>query len=212
MTRPTGGSDRAGDGADGLECDDMSTDPDTILLEAEEHMEKALEYLRKEFRGLRTGRASPALVEFVKVDYYGSQTDLKAVASITVPEPAQLLIKPFDVGAIGAIKQGIEASGLSLNPIVESKQIRLMLPALTADRRQQIVGHCKKLAEECRVTLRNARRDANKHAETLSKQPGTHYPEDDINTLKEEIQALLKKYEEEVDKRVEEKSKEITTV
>lgn len=190
----------------------MSTDPDTILLETEEAMEKALEYLKHEFRGIRTGRASPGLVEFLKVDYYGSPTDLKAIAAITVPEPTQLLIKPFDTGAMSAIKHAIEASGLGLNPIGEGKQIRLVLPALTSERRGQLVNHCKKLAEEARVTLRNARRDANKHADALSKQPGTHYPEDEINTLKEEIQGMLKKYEDTIDKMVDEKSKEITTI
>ncbi|HRJ50621.1 MAG: ribosome recycling factor [Phycisphaeraceae bacterium] len=190
----------------------MTTDPDTILLETQEAMEKAVDYLKKEFRGLRTGRASPALIEFVKVEYYGSMTDLKSIASISVPEPAQLLIKPFDAGAIGAIRQAIESSGLNLNPISEGKQIRLVLPALTSERRAQLVGHCKKLAEEARVTLRNARRDANKHAEGLAKQAGTHYPEDEIETLKEEIQALLKQNEDGIDKMVEEKSKEITTV
>ncbi len=190
----------------------MSTDPDTILLETEEAMEKATDYLKKEFRGLRTGRASTALVEFIKVDYYGSMTDLKSIAAINIPEPAQLLIKPFDVGAMAAIRHAIEASGLNLNPIGEGKQIRLVLPPLSADRRAQLVNHCKKLAEEARVTLRNARRDGNKHAETLAKAPGAHYPEDEIETLKEEIQGLLKKYEETVDKMVEEKSKEITTI
>lgn len=190
----------------------MSTDPDTILLGTEEAMEKAVEYLKKEFRGLRTGRASPALVEFVKVEYYGSMTDLKSIAAISVPEPAQLLIKPFDVSAMSAIKHAIEASGLNLNPIGEGKQIRLVLPALTAERRAQLVNHCKKLAEEARVTLRNARRDANKHADQLGKAPASHVPEDEVETLKEEIQSLLKKYEETIDKMVEEKSKEITTI
>lgn len=190
----------------------MTTDPDTILLETEEAMEKAVEYLKKEFRGLRTGRASTALVDYIKVEYYGSMTDLKAIAAISVPEPAQLLIRPFDAGSVGAIRQAIESSGLSLNPIVESKQIRLVLPALTAERRTQLVNHCKKLAEEARVTLRNGRRDANKHADALSKAPGAHYPEDEITTLKDEIQALLKKYEETIDKMVEDKSREITTI
>src|SRR3954466_13475911 len=89
----------------------MSTDPDTILLETEEHMEKALDHLKNELRGVRTGRASPAMVEYLKVDYYGSMTDLKALAAISVPEPTQLLIKPFDQGAMPGIKQAIEKSG-----------------------------------------------------------------------------------------------------
>ncbi len=190
----------------------MTTDPDTILLETEEAMEKAVDYLKHEFRGIRTGRASPAMVEYVKVDYYGTSTDLKALASISVPEPTQLLIKPFDPGAIGDIKKGIETAGLGLNPMVEGKQIRLMVPALSGERRQQLVAKVKKLGEEQKVALRNVRRDGNKHADGLKNAPGKHYPEDEIETLKHEVQELLKKYEGEVDKRVEEKTKEILEV
>ncbi len=188
------------------------SDPDTILLETDDAMTKACEYLKHELRGLRTGRASTGMVDFLKVDYYGSMTDLKALALVAVPEPAQLIIKPFDPSSISAIKHAIEASGLGLNPIVEAKQIRLVIPALSAERRQQLVTRCKKLAEEARVTLRNARRDANKHAEALASQTGRHYPEDEIERLRLEIQEMLKKYEDEVDKRIEEKTKEITTV
>ena len=189
------------------------SDPDTILIETEDHMTKAIDYLKHEMRGIRTGRASPALVEFLKADYYGSMTELKALASISVPEPTQLLIKPFDVGAIGAIKTAIETSGLGLNPMVEGqKQIRLNIPALSAERRQQLIARCKKLGEEAKVVIRNARRDGNKHAEALEKQAGTHVPEDEIKQLKEEIQTLLKKYEDDIDKRVEDKTKEVTQI
>lgn len=188
------------------------SDPDTILLETEEAMEKAVEYLKHEFRGLRTGRATTALVDFLKVDYYGSMTELKALAAISIPEPTQILIRPFDQGSISAIRHAIEASGLGLNPIVEPKQIRLVIPALSAERRQQLSARVKKLGEETKVILRNGRRDANKHAEALSSQPGVHVPEDEIETLKEEIQSLLKKYEDDVDKRVDEKTKEIMQI
>jgi ribosome recycling factor len=188
------------------------SDPDTILLETEETMVKAVEYLKSEIRGIRTGRASPAMVEFIKADYYGTLTDLKALASISVPEPSQLLIKPFDAGALPAIKHAIEASGLGLNPMVEAKHIRLVVPALSAERRTQLISKLKKMGEEQKTAIRNVRRDANKHAEGLSKQPGTHFPEDEINTLKDEIQKLLKKFEDEIDKRLEEKVKEIQTI
>ncbi|MCW5766486.1 MAG: ribosome recycling factor [Phycisphaeraceae bacterium] len=187
------------------------TDPDTILLETEEHMTKALDYLKKELKGVRTGRASPALIEFVKVDYYGAQSDLKSLASISVPEPSQLLIKPFDAGSISEIKKAIEASGLGLNPIPEGKQIRLNIPPLSGDRRKQLVGHCKKVGDEAKVTLRNARRDGNKHADAL-KNGAKHFPEDEIETLKTEIQELLKKFEAEVDAAVAAKCKEVETV
>ncbi|HYE02582.1 MAG TPA: ribosome recycling factor [Phycisphaerales bacterium] len=187
-------------------------DPDTILLETEELMTKAVDYLKKELRGLRTGRATPALVEFVKVDYYGALTDLKSLASISVPEPTQLLIKPFDAGAVHEVKKAIEASGLGLNPMVDGKQVRINVPALSGDRRKQLIAHAKKLAEEAKVSLRNARRDGNKHADALTKSTARHYPEDEIQTLKDEVQDLLKKYESEVDHIVEAKQKEIETV
>lgn len=187
------------------------TDPDTILLEAEEAMTKSLEHLKKELRGMRTGRASPAMIEFVKVDYYGTSSDLKNIASISVPEPSQLLIKPFDAGSVGEIKKAIESSGLGLNPISEGKQLRLNIPALSGDRRKQLVTHCKKLGEETKVSIRNARRDANKHADGL-KSAAKHFPEDEIEGLKTEIQDLLKKYETSTDEAVAAKSKEIETV
>jgi ribosome recycling factor len=185
-------------------------DPDTILLTAEEGMEKALDYLKHELRGIRTGRASPAMVEYVKVDYYGASSDLKSLAIISVPEPTQILIKPFDAGSVSEIKKAIESAGLGLNPMPEGKQLRINVPPLSGDRRQQLVGKCKKLAEETKIVLRNARRDANKHADGLK--GGGHIPEDEIETLKTEIQDLLKKYETEVDKKVEEKTKEIAEV
>ncbi len=190
----------------------MSTDPDTILLEAEEGMTKALEYLKKELRGMRTGRASTALVEYIKVDYYGAPTDMKSLASISIPEPTQILIKPFDAGCLQDVKRAIDAAGLGLNPMVDGKQIRLNMPALTGDRRKQLATHCKKLGEETKVSLRNARRDANKHVDVLAKDAKAHVPEDEIETLKTEIQDLLKKYEAETDDLVAKKTKEVMEV
>lgn len=173
-------------------------------------MEKAVEYLKHELRGVRTGRASPALVEYVKVNYYGTSTDLKALALISVPEPTQLLIKPFDAAAVQEIKKAIEVSGLGLNPVVEGKQLRIVIPPLSGERRQQLVARVRKLGEECKVVLRNARRDANRHADALK--ASGHFPEDEIEILRGEIQDLLKKYEADVDKRVEEKTREILEV
>lgn len=187
-------------------------DPDTILLETEESMTKAVEHLKKELRGMRTGRASTALVEFVKVDYYGQHQDLKNIAAISTPEATQILIKPFDAGSIQEIKKAIEQAGLGLNPMVEGKQIRLNIPSLTGDRRKQLVGHCKKVGEDTKVSLRNARRDGNKHADALKNDPKAHIPEDEIDRLKEEVQNLLKKYETEAEELVTKKSKEIETI
>ncbi|MGD9789522.1 MAG: ribosome recycling factor [Phycisphaerales bacterium] len=188
------------------------TDPDSILLFAEEHMEKAVEYLKQEFRGIRTGRAHPALVEFVKVDYYGSMTELKSLAAISVPEPSQLLVKPFDAGSVAAIKTAIEGAGLGLNPMPEGKQLRITIPMLSSERRQKLVAQCKKLAEEQKVAIRNIRRDANKHADALAKAPTGGLPEDEIDTLKEEIQSLTKKAEENVDTLTNNKMKEVQEV
>ncbi len=187
------------------------SDPDTILLEAEDQMTKAMDYLRKEFQGIRTGRASTALVDYIKVDYYGSPTDLKQLAAISIPEPTQILIKPFDAGSIGEIKKAIENSGLGLNPMTEAKQIRLNIPMLSTDRRKQLAAQAKKLAEEQKVVLRNTRRDANKHADALTKGE-KHYPEDEIETLKNEIQELLKKYEKQMEEIYEAKATEIMEV
>jgi ribosome recycling factor len=134
-------------------------DLDEALLECEEHMEKSVDYLRDELRGVRTGRASPALVEYVKVDYYGSATDLRQLANISVPEPTQLLIKPFDASVLSEIVKAIQQSGLGLNPMTEAKQIRLVMPPLSTDRRKQLAGSVKKMGEQAKIAVRNARRD-----------------------------------------------------
>ncbi|MCA9278703.1 MAG: ribosome recycling factor [Phycisphaeraceae bacterium] len=190
----------------------MSTDPDTILLEAEEAMAKAIDYLDHEMRGMRTGRASPALVEYIKVEYYGSPTDLKQIAAVSVPEATQLLIKPFDATSVSDIRKALEASDLGLNPQVEGKQIRLNIPPLSRERRQQLVGHVKKMGEEQKVVVRNARRDANKHAEALAKDKDAHFPEDELKTLKDEIQELTKKYEGMIDTKIDAKSTEVMEI
>ncbi|MEO1584510.1 MAG: ribosome recycling factor [Planctomycetota bacterium] len=186
-------------------------DPDTILLEAEEQMTKAIDYLTQEFKGLRGGRASTALVEFVKVDYYGAQTDLKSLAAVSTPEPTQILIKPFDAGAVSEIRKALEESDLGLSPNVDGKQIRLNVPPLSTERRQQLVGKAKKLAEDSKVVMRNARRDANKAADALGK-GDSNISEDEVSTLKDEIQELLKKHEASIDSLVKDKSAEIMEV
>lgn len=186
--------------------------PDQILKDAEDRMDKAIDHLKSELRGIRTGRASTALVDFVKVDYYGSMTDLKALASISIPEATQILIKPFDAGAVQEIKKALEASDLGLNPQIDDKQIRINIPPLSTDRRKQLVGHAKKVSEETKVAMRNVRRDANKHADALKDAKDQHYSEDEIKTLKQEIQDVIKKHEATVEKVTDDKSKEIMEV
>ena len=183
---------------------------DDILLDGEEHMEKALEHLRHELRSVRTGRASPALVENVKVDYYGTPTDLRAIASITVPEATQILIKPFSPQDLKSIEKAINDSKLGLTPHSDGKQLRLILPPLSQERRQQLAGQCKHFAEEAKVRIRNARRDANKIADT--EQKGGVLTEDEANNTKEQIQELTKNYEAKVDELIEHKRKEIMAV
>lgn len=186
----------------------MTATPDSILKDAEAQMKKASEYLKSELRGIRTGRATTSMVDMIKADYYGSHTEIKNMAAVSVPEPHQILIKPFDAASIGAIREAIEKSGIGLNPIVEAKQIRINVPTLDANRRKQLATQAKKLAEEQKVVCRNARRDANKHAEALK----GAVPDDEIETLKEEIQEMLKKYEGEMDKALEAKTKDIMEV
>ena len=187
-------------------------DQDEILLTTEEAMEKAVTYLTNELRGIRTGRASTALVDFIKVDYYGSQSDLRSIALISIPEPTQLLIKPFDPSSTQAIVKAIQASGLGLNPMSEGKQIRLMLPPLSGERRQQLMGSVKSMGEQAKITLRNARRDGNKNLETLKKDKTQHISEDAVEAAIEEVQNLLKKYEQQVDSLIASKNKEIQEI
>lgn len=189
-----------------------ATTPNAILKDAGQSMDKALEYLKNELRGIRAGRASTALVEYIKVDYYGSPTDLKSLAAISVPEPTQILIKPFDAGSVGEIRKAIESSNLGLNPQVDGKQIRVNIPALSGDRRKQLVAQAKKLGEDAKIAVRNVRRDANKHADGLTKVKDLHISEDEVKGLKDEIQNLLKKHEAAIDAAIEAKSKEIMEV
>ncbi|HEX7009622.1 MAG TPA: ribosome recycling factor [Phycisphaeraceae bacterium] len=185
---------------------------DEILLTAEESMDKAVDYLKNELRGVRTGRASTGLVEYIKVDYYGSTTDLRQLALISVPEPTQILIKPFDPGSLQEIAKAIQNAGLGLNPVVEAKQIRLSLPPLSGERRSQLIGSVRQMGEQAKVSIRNARRDANKHLDQLAKDKAAGISEDDIESSKEEVQELTKKYEAQVDELVSKKTKEIEEV
>jgi ribosome recycling factor len=183
---------------------------DDILLECEEHMEKATEHLKNELRGIRTGRASTAIVEHVKVDYYGTPTDLKSIAALSVPEPTQILIKPFTPGDIKHIEKALNDANIGLTPHSDGRQIRLQLPPLSQDRRMQLAGQCKKFAEEVKIHIRNARRDANKQAENEEKESAI--TEDEAKSCKEQIQDLTKTYEAKVDEMIEHKQKEIMTI
>ncbi len=183
---------------------------DDILLECEEHMEKATNHLQHELRSVRTGRASPALVEHIKVDYYGSPTDLKSIAAISVPEATQLLIKPFSPGDLKSIEKAINDSKLGLTPHSDGKTLRIQLPPMSQDRRQKLAGQCKEFGETAKIQIRNARRDANKAID--GEQKGGDLTEDDAEGAKEQVQELTKSYETKIDEMIAAKQKDIMTV
>jgi len=183
---------------------------DDILFDVEEHMEKALEHLRHELRGIRTGRASPALVEHVMVEYYGTPTPLKSIAAINVPEAMQILIKPFNPQDLKAIERGISDSKVGMTPHSDGKQLRLMLPPMSQETRLKMVGQCKGIAETAKVSIRNARRDGNKLVE--SEEKGGILTEDEAKKAKEQVQDLTKAYEQKVDDLIEHKRKEVMEV
>ncbi len=180
---------------------------DDILLDVEEKMETAIEYLRKEFRGIRTGRASAGLVDHIKVEYYGSPTDLRQLATISTPDASLILIKPFDPSCLKDIEKAIYASSIGITPNNDGKVIRLAIPPLSTERRQQLAGQLKKMSEATRVAIRNARRDGNKEADKEEK--ASEMTEDDAKRTKEEIQKLTDTYEKKVSEILEAKTKEV---
>ena len=184
-------------------------DLDEALMTAEEGMEKAVDYLKSELRGVRSGRASTGLVEYVKVDYYDSPTDLRQLAMITVSGPTQLLVKPFDSSTTQLIVKAIQTAGLGLNPLSEGKQIRINIPLLSGERRAQLVGSVRQMGERGKVAIRNARRDGNKHIDQAGKDKTLHISEDDVAGAKDEMQELVKSYEKKVDDMLDAKTKEI---
>jgi ribosome recycling factor len=171
------------------------------------NMEKAVEFLRNELKSVRTGRATPGLVENLVVDYYGSPTPLKSLATIAIPEPACIVIKPFDPGCLKDIEKAIKNSDLSLAPVPEGKMIRLNIPPLSEERRIQIVQQVKQLGEKAKVSVRNIRRDANKQLD--DEQKNKAITEDDCKKSKEQIDDITKKNVEQIDEIVKNKSDEI---
>ncbi len=183
-----------------------------IQKEATAQMIKALDYLKSELKGVRTGRATPSLIEFVKVEAYGSESELRSLAMVQAPEPTQLLVKPFDPGTINDIIKGIEKAGLGLNPMSDGKSLRISIPALSGDRRKDLISSCKAMGEQAKVAIRNSRRDANKHIDQAEKNKALGLSEDQIKSAKDAVQDLLKKHEAEVDKLIAEKTKQIEEV
>ena len=166
---------------------------DEILFDVEERMEKAIDVLKHALAGIRTGRANPGLVDSLRVEVYGSPTPIKQVASVTAPEPTQIVIRPYDPGTLKDIEKAIQASGLGFTPLNDGRVIRLNVPPLSTEVRRKMVGRVKELTEETKVAVRNVRRDGNKAADQEEKDKTLS--EDDRDQIKEQIQELTKKFE-----------------
>ena len=182
-------------------------DQDEILLDAEDRMEKAVQILHGQLQGLRTGRATAGLVDSIRVDFYGSPTPLKQIANISIPEPQQILIRPFDASTLTNIAKAIQSSDTGLSPNSDGRMIRLNVPPLSNERRRQLSSRVKELAEEARVAIRNVRRDANKHADQAEKDKTL--TEDDCKHTKDQVQELTKKHEGKVNDLAATKEKEV---
>jgi ribosome recycling factor len=178
-----------------------------IIAEHKEQMIKALDFLRGELRSVRTGRASAGLVENLIVDYYGSPTPLKQIATIAVPEAVMIVIKPFDPASMKDIDRAIKNSELSLAPISDNKLIRLNIPPLSEERRKQIVQQVRQMGEKAKVSVRNIRRDANKQLD--EEQKSKAISEDDRDKGKKDIDNLTKEYADKIDEVIKAKSEEI---
>ncbi|MCK4908278.1 MAG: ribosome recycling factor [Planctomycetes bacterium] len=174
---------------------------------SEQKMNKALDVMKDEFKRIRTGRATPGLVENIKVDYYGTPTMLKQLATISIPEPKLLIIKPFDVNSTGDIEKAILKSEIGITPNNDGKLIRLVVPPLSEERRKQLTKGIKELVEKAKISIRNIRRDAIKQGE--DEEEKKILSEDDKFRLKEKMQELTTKKEKESGELLAKKTKEI---
>ena len=183
---------------------------DERLQQYDNKMQKSFDNLLAEFGSVRAGRANPHVLDKLKVDYYGTPTGLQQVANISVPEPRMLLIQPWESSMVRVIEKAILTSDLGINPTNDGKVIRLTFPELTEERRKELAKDIKKKGESAKVAVRNIRRDANDFLKKLGK--SSDISEDEVKELEEKVQKLTDKYVADIDKAVEEKSKEILTV
>ena len=164
-----------------------------IIDDAKERMEKAIEILKKNLSGIRTGRANPGLVDSLRVDAYGSPTPIKQLAQVGAPEPTQIVIRPYDAGLIKEIEKAIVASDLGFNPQSDGRVVRINIPPLSGDVRKKMVGRIKELTEDAKISIRNVRRDGNKAADQAEKDKTVS--EDQRDDVKDKVQELTKEYE-----------------
>ena len=179
---------------------------DDILMETEMKMEASVESMEKRLITIRAGRANPAILDGVMVSYYGVDTPLKQLATISIPEARQLMIKPFDRTTLGAIEKGIYEANVGLTPNNNGEVIILNIPILTEDTRREYVKQAKTICEECKIALRNIRQDANSDIKKLE------VPEDEIKNGQEDVQELINKYNKIVDEKFKIKEQELMTV
>ena len=175
----------------------------------DDKMKKTYEHLENDYLGIRAGRAKPHVLDKLRVDYYGTPTPIQQVGNITIPEARMIQIAPWEKSLIKEIEKAIMSSDIGINPSNDGSVIRLVFPELTEERRKYLVKDVKKKAEECKVAVRNIRRDGNDAFKKLAKE---EVSEDEIKELTDELQKLTDKYVKDVDKLMEEKSKEIMTV
>ncbi len=180
---------------------------DDIYLEAADRMEKAVHAFEHQLRTIRTGRASPSLVDHIRVDYYGAMTPLGQIANIATPEPQLIVIRPFDPTALKAIEKAILGSEVGITPNNDGKLIRLAIPPLSEERRRQLANQVKQLGEQAKVAIRNVRRDANRDIDKL--EADSAVTEDQAHKSKDDIQELTKDSETKVDDLIKRKSEEI---
>jgi ribosome recycling factor len=176
---------------------------------AKEGMSKAITHLEKEFQKIRAGKASPAMLDGVSIDYYGVNTPINQTANITSPDPRQIIVQPWDKSVIGLIEKAIMAANLGFNPKNEGEVLRIIVPSVTEERRRDLVKQAKVEAENSKVGIRNIRRTANDEAKKLEKEGVS---EDDVKKLQEDIQKLTTEYIDKVDKVTEAKEKDIMTI
>ena len=177
-----------------------------ILEETELNMESAIENMEKRFTNVRAGRANPAILDGVMVSYYGAPTPLKQLATISIPEARQLMIKPFDKSCLGAIEKGIYEANIGLTPNNNGEVIILNIPALTEETRKEYVKQVKQMAEDCKIALRNVRQDANNDIKKLE------ITEDEQKQAQDEVQELINKYNKIVEEKLKTKEQELMTV
>ena len=183
-----------------------------LIKKADDKMNKAHDTLKREFAAVRTGRASLGILDTIMVDYYGTPTPLNQVANLAVPDPKTITIQPWEPKILGEIEKAILKSDVGLNPGNDGKVIRLSIPPLTEERRQQIVKHAKKLAEDCKVACRNIRHDAINDLKKKSKDKDSPVSEDEVKKLQDEIQKITDSHIKRIDELLAHKEKEIMTV